>query len=250
MNATSSTRTHTAMPASPGTSVADEQAVASAASIKSVYVYEAPVRIWHWINALSITVLAITGYFIGSPLPTQPGEASANYLMGYIRFAHFAAGYVLAVGLLGRVYWAAVGNHHARELFWVPIFQRAYWVDVWGMLKWYAFISPRPGRFVGHNPLARLAMVFGFLLLSVFMVVTGFALYAEGAQRGSWQDKLFGWVVPLFGQSQDLHTWHHLGMWGLIVFVIIHVYAAIREDIMGRSSVVSTMISGHRTFKD
>jgi Ni/Fe-hydrogenase 1 B-type cytochrome subunit len=228
----------------------DDSAVAHGRSIKSVYVYEAPVRIWHWINALAITVLAITGYFIGSPLPTQPGEASANFLMGYIRFAHFAAGYLLAVGLLGRIYWAVVGNHHARELFWVPIFQRVYWQEIWGMVKWYAFVSARPGRYVGHNPLARFAMFFGFLLLIVFMIVTGFALYAEGAQRGSWQDRLFGWVIPLFGQSQDVHTWHHLGMWGLIVFVILHVYAAIREDIMGRSSVVSTMISGHRTFKD
>jgi Ni/Fe-hydrogenase 1 B-type cytochrome subunit len=228
----------------------DEGAVAQGRSIKSVYVYEAPVRLWHWINALAITVLALTGYFIGSPLPTQPGEASANYLMGYIRFAHFAAGYVLAVGLLGRTYWAIVGNHHARELYWVPLFTRAYWVEVLGMLKWYAFISPRPGRYVGHNPLARFAMFFGYLLLTVFMIVTGFALYGEGAQMGSWQERMFGWVIPLFGQSQDVHTWHHLGMWALIVFIIVHVYAAIREDIMGRSSVVSTMISGHRTFKD
>jgi len=239
----------TSSPPVPARSV-DDSSVAHGQSIKSVYVYEAPVRIWHWINALAITVLALTGYFIGSPLPTQPGEASANFLMGYIRFAHFAAGYVLAVGLLGRIYWAVVGNHHARELFWVPIFQRIYWQEIWGMAKWYAFVSARPGRYVGHNPLARFAMFFGFLLLCVFMIVTGFALYAEGAQRGSWQDRLFGWVIPLFGQSQDVHTWHHLGMWGLIVFVIVHVYAAIREDIMGRSSVVSTMISGHRTFKD
>lgn len=224
--------------------------LAQAPSIKSVYVYEAPVRLWHWVNALAITVLAVTGYFIGVPLPTQPGEASANYLMGYIRFAHFAAGYLLAVGLLGRIYWAIVGNHHARELFWVPFWRRDYWVEVWGMLKWYAFLSARPGRYVGHNPLARFAMVFGFLLLALFMVVTGFALYGEGAQMGSWQERMFGWVIPLFGQSQDVHTWHRLGMWGLVCFVILHVYAAIREDIMGRSSVVSTMVSGHRTFKD
>ena len=26
-------------------------------SVKSVYVYEAPVRFWHWVNALAITVL-------------------------------------------------------------------------------------------------------------------------------------------------------------------------------------------------
>jgi Ni/Fe-hydrogenase 1 B-type cytochrome subunit len=230
--------------------VTDEGEYRQATSIKSVYVYEAPVRVWHWVNALSITVLALTGYFIGSPPPTQPGEASANYLMGYIRFAHFAAGYVLAVGLLGRIYWAVVGNHHARELFWVPIFQRAYWVELLGMLKWYAFLAPRPGRFVGHNPLARFAMVFGFLLLVLFMIVTGFALYGEGAQMGSWQERMFGWVIPLFGQSQDVHTWHHLGLWGMVVFVIVHVYAAVREDIMGRSSVISTMISGRRAFKD
>lgn len=224
--------------------------LANRRSIQPVYVYEAPVRLWHWVNALAITVLCVTGYFIGSPLPTQPGEASANYLMGYIRFAHFAAGYVLAVGLLGRIYWAIVGNHHARELFWVPLFTRKFWTEVGRMLKWYAFLAPRPGKYVGHNPLARIALFFGYLLLALFMIMTGFALYAEGAQAGSWQSQLFGWVIPLFGQSQDVHTWHHLGMWGLVCFVILHVYSAVREDIMGRSSVISAMISGYRTFRD
>lgn len=228
----------------------DEGAVARGQSIKSIYVYEAPVRLWHWINALSIIVLCVTGYFIGRPLPTMPGEASDHFLMGYIRFAHFSAGYILAIGLLGRIYWAIAGNHHARELFSVPIFQRAYWQEVVGMLRWYAFISTRPGRYVGHNPLARFAMFFVFLFTCVFMIFTGFALYGEGAQAGSWQERLFGWVIPLFGQSQDVHSWHRMGMWMMIVFVILHVYAAIREDIMGRQSIVSTMISGYRTFKD
>lgn len=228
----------------------DESAVATGRSIKSVYVYEAPVRLWHWINALAITVLAVTGYFIGSPLPTQPGEASANYLMGYIRFAHFSAAYIFAIGLAMRIYWAFVGNHHARELFTLPLFNAAYWKEVLTMLKWYAFLIRRPNRYVGHNPLARLAMFFGYFLLSLFMIATGFAMYGEGLQSGSWADRMFGWVIPLLGQSQDVHTWHHLGMWVLICFVIFHIYAAIREDIMGRQSIVSTMISGHRTFKD
>lgn len=228
----------------------DDGAVARGKTTRSVYVYQVPVRLWHWINAAAIIVLCATGYFIGAPLPTQPGEASAHFLMGYIRFAHFAAGYVLAVGLLGRAYAAVVGNHHARELFWVPLFQAAYWREVFTMIKWYAFLIPRPGRYVGHNPLARLAMFGCFLMLTLFMIVTGFALYGEGAGAGSWQEKLFGWVIPLFGQSQDVHTWHRLGMWGMVIFVSLHVYAAIREDIMGRQSIVSTMISGHRTFKD
>jgi Ni/Fe-hydrogenase 1 B-type cytochrome subunit len=212
-------------------------------------VYEAPVRLWHWINALAISTLALTGYFIGQPLPTQPGEASANYLMGYIRFAHFAAAYIFAVGLIGRIYWALVGNKHARELFTLPILTPAYWREVATMLKWYAFLIPQPSQYVGHNPLARFAMFFGFFLGGLFMLCTGFALYGEGLGMGSWADKLFGWVIPMFGQSQDVHTVHRLGMWFMLCFIVLHVYAAIREDIMGRQSIVSTMVSGYRTFK-
>ena len=229
----------------------DGQAVAQAPQVRAVYVYEAPVRLWHCINALAIVVLALSGYFIGKPLPSQPGEASASFLMGYIRFAHFAAGYVLAVGLLGRTYWALVGNHHARELFTLPITRAAYWREVFAMLAWYLFLRPRPNQYVGHNPMARLAMFFGYLLLTLFMITTGFALYGEGAQEGHWSHTLFtSWVIPLFGQSQDVHSWHRLGMWAMVCFVMLHVYAAIREDIMGRQSIVSTMISGVRTFKD
>ena len=50
----------------------DPGAIAQGASIKSVYVYEAPVRLWHWINAASITVLALTG--IGTTVTTARAE--------------------------------------------------------------------------------------------------------------------------------------------------------------------------------
>ena len=69
--------------------------VASSHSEEAVYVYQAPVRLWHWANAGSILVLAITGYFIGSPPPAVGGEASASFLFGWIRYLHFAAAYIL-----------------------------------------------------------------------------------------------------------------------------------------------------------
>jgi len=228
-----------------------QEAEAHGRAVKAVYVYEAPVRLWHWINALAITVLAITGWFIASPLPSQPGEASANFLMGYIRFAHFSAGYVLLIGFLGRIYWAFVGNHHARQLFVLPIFNASWWREVLFELRWYLFLEKRPKKYVGHNPLAQLAMFLLFLTTVAFMIITGFALYGEGTQEGSWAHTLFtSWVIPLFGQSQNVHTWHHLGLWVIVVFVLVHVYAALREDIMSRQSLVSTMLSGWRMFKD
>lgn len=217
---------------------------------KAVYVYEAPVRLWHWVNALAIVVLAVTGYFIGSPLPTMPGEASANFVMGTIRFAHFTAGYVFAIGLLGRIYWAFVGNHHSRQLFYIPLLSGSWWREVWFETKWYLFLERQPKKYIGHNPLAQLTMFTMYFLAGLFMIFTGFALYGEGLQAGSWADHLFGWVVPLMGQPQDVHTWHHLGMWVIVTFIIIHIYVAVREDIMSRQSMVSTMVSGYRMFKD
>ncbi|MET0089544.1 MAG: Ni/Fe-hydrogenase, b-type cytochrome subunit [Candidatus Thiodiazotropha sp.] len=217
----------------------------------SVYVYEVPVRLWHWVNALSITLLAITGYLIANPLPSVPGEASGSYLMGIIRFIHFIAAYVFTVGFIGRIYWAVVGNEHARQLFSLPLFKnREYWKEVLYEIRWYAFIEKEPKKYIGHNPLAHLVMVLIITVGGFFMVLTGFALYAEQSGLGSWQDSLFGWLIPLVGQSQDVRLWHHWGMWIIVVFVMIHVYAAVREDIMSRQSLISTMISGWRMFKD
>ena len=217
----------------------------------AVYVYEAPLRLWHWINATAITVLCLTGYFIGSPLPTLSGEASDHFLMGYIRFAHFAAAYIMIVGFVFRIYWAAVGNEHSRQIFFLPILSRDFWDGVWHEVKWYSFIAKEPRKYTGHNPLAVITMHVMFVWGAIFMILTGLALYGEGAGYGSWQyDYFSAWIIPLFGQSQDVHTWHHLVMWVIICFVIIHVYVAIREDIMSRQSIVSSMISGWRTFKD
>ena len=217
----------------------------------AVYVYEAPVRIWHWINALAILVLGVTGYLIASPLPSLAGEASDHFLMGYIRFAHFAAGYIMIAGFLLRIYWAFVGNRHARQIFAPPIHRLSWWGGIIYSIRWYFFLEPEARKYVGHNPLATFGMHFGYVWLTVFMIVTGLALYGEGAGMASWQYRFFSsWVIPLFGQSQDVHTWHHLGLWGMIVFVIIHIYAAIREDIMSRQSMISSVTTGWRTFKD
>lgn len=232
-------------------SIKIETALDETAAGASVYVYEAPVRIWHWLNALCIAVLAITGYLIASPLTSVSGEASDNFLMGYIRFIHFAAGYVFAVAFMVRIYWALAGNPYARQIFTLPLFNAKWWGDMLHELRWFLFLAKQPRKFVGHNPVAHIIMFFGNTVSGLIMIATGFALYGEGALEGHWSHTLFtGWIVPLLGQSQDVHTWHHLVTWAILCFVILHVYAAIRENIMSRQSTLSTMISGYRTFRE
>ncbi|MDR3460721.1 MAG: Ni/Fe-hydrogenase, b-type cytochrome subunit [Beijerinckiaceae bacterium] len=223
---------------------------ATAIARPTVYVYEAPVRLWHWVNAAAILVLIVTGYLIASPLPSLSGEASAHFQMGYIRFIHFTAGQIMAIGFLFRVYWGFVGNTHARQIFHVPVWRRSFWRGVLHEIRWYSFLEKSPKQYVGHNPLAQTAMFFLYTLTALFMIVTGFALYSEGEGAASWQHALFGWVFSIWPNSQEVHTLHHLGMWVLVTFIVVHIYAAIREDIMSRQSIISSMISGERQFRD
>lgn len=229
--------------------IATEAAGEHAIARPTVYVYEAPVRICHWVNAFSILVLMVTGYLIGTPLPKVAGEASDNFVMGYIRFAHFAVGQVLAVFLLARILWAFAGNYHSRQMFYIPVHRKQFWKEVLHEIRWYAFLEPKPKIYLGHNPLAQTAML-TVTLVAAFMIVTGFALYSEGARNDSWHHQLFGWVFAIWPNSQDVHTWHHLGMWALIIFLIVHIYAVIRDDIMSRQSIMFSMISGVRQCRD
>jgi len=216
----------------------------------TVYVYEWAVRAWHWINALCITVLAVTGYFISNPPPSMPGEASESYVMGYIRFTHFATAYIFTMAFLGRAYWALMGNHYARQIFWLPILSRNWWRGMLQEIRWYAFVGKHPAKYVGHNPLAHLSMFVAITLGSTFMILTGFAQYGEGAQHGHWAHTVFSsWVIPLFGQSQNVHTAHHVVAWLIVCFVITHVYVSIREEIMLQQTNISAMITGTRTFR-
>ncbi len=53
-------------------------------------------------------------------------------------------------------------------------------------------------------------------------------------------------MLPLLGYSQNVHTLHHLGMWYLLIFSLVHMYMVVREDIMSGETVISTMINGWR----
>lgn len=208
----------------------------------SHYVFEAPVRLWHWLTVGCMLVLMVTGYFIGRPLPSVSGEATYLFYMGDIRLAHFAAAMVFTVILLMRVYWAFVGNRYSRELFIVPVWRRSWW--------YRAFSKNNIGDHSVRSPIAQTA-IFGYFLLSVFMILTGFALYSEHSQYAIFTP--FRYVTEFFywtgGNSLDIHSWHRLGMWFIAAFIVGHVYMAIREDIMSDKAVISSMVNGYRSHK-
>ena len=209
---------------------------------KRVYVWEQPVRWFHWINALCIIVLGVTGYLMAHPPAfMSAGEASSAYWFGKLRFAHFATAYVFLANFLFRLYWAGVGNKYTHWRNFFPV-SRKQLREVWAVLKVDVFqSSDEPVHTLGHNSVAYFTYM-GTGLLTVFQVISGFALYAP--MTDFWFPHLFGWVVPLFGSEQNLRIFHYAVLWLFAIFTLIHVYLVFYHDYVEGHGVLSSMVGG------
>ena len=98
-------------------------------------------------TALCIVVLAVTGYFIGSPPPSMGGaRPTGHFLFGYIRFVHFVAGMILGVMFLLRIYRVLLSAvRMPRQIFYVPFWSLAWWKDLFGEVRWYLFLKQAEG---------------------------------------------------------------------------------------------------------
>lgn len=219
-----------------------------ARTFKRVYVWEIPVRIFHWINALSITILAVTGLIISNPPAIlSNAEASQSYWFGTVRFIHFATAYIFFFNMILRIYWSFVGNRFASwRAFWP--FSRKSWRNTLHVFKVDVFLANDKNPDVrnisiGHNSLAAFSYVMLFIL-ALIQIFTGFGLYASNS--GWWLPDLFAWVVPLFGGDFMVRTIHHISTWLFILFTLIHVYLVFYHDWLEGRGEVSSMFSGYK----
>lgn len=206
--------------------------------LRRVFVWELPVRIYHWLNALAIMALCVTGYLIGNP----PGimsqeEASYRFLFGTIRFIHFVAAYVFFFNFLFRIYWGFVGNKYANWQNFIPT-NKKFFQEMWNVIK-IDILMIKSGEHlsIGHNALAGFIYFLTFLAF-LLQCITGFGLYA--AMSDWWLPDMFIWVSGLFGGDFALRNWHHAAMWFFILFAIVHVYLVFYHDyVEGRGEISS-----------
>lgn len=217
-------------------------------NLKEVYVWEFPVRMYHWVNMLAIVVLCITGYLIGNPIgAANIAEASFSFLFGTIRFIHFVAAFVFFFNFVIRLYWGFVGNKYAKWYNFIP-FKKEQWKDILCVLKVDILqVVHKKINDIGHNSLASLTYFFTFLAF-VLQSLTGFGLYA--AMSDSWFPKLFSWIVPMLGGDLPTRNLHHILMWVFILFAIIHVYLVFYHDYIERRGVTSSMIGGWKFIEE
>ncbi|HED10588.1 MAG TPA: Ni/Fe-hydrogenase, b-type cytochrome subunit [Caldithrix abyssi] len=213
-----------------------------------VYVWEFPVRLYHWLNGITVTLLIISGFLIGNPIRLfYANEAYQQYWFGTVRFIHFVSAYIFFFNFLVRIYWGFVGNTFARWSNFIPL-KKKQWREIGQVLKVDILLAdPSERMSVGHNSLAGFVYFLTFLAFA-FQSLTGFALYS--ANSTSFFPRLFTWVIPLFGGDMAVRQWHHVFMWFFIVFIIIHLYLVFYHDYIEGRGTTSSMVGGWKFEKD
>jgi len=220
----------------------DPHAQITKTAMHPVYVWQLPVRLYHWVNALSIVILSVTGYIIGDPPAIQSAaEASYSYWFGTVRAVHFITAYVFFFNFVIRIYWGFAGNRFANWRNFVPYTKR-HWLDMWDIIRVDILqVKCENNPNLGHNALASFTYFLTFLAF-LLQVLTGFGIYA--AMSHSWLATLFAWVPSILGGDIVTREIHHILMWFFILFSLVHVYLVFYHDYIERNGTTSSMIGG------
>lgn len=218
-------------------------------TFRRAYIWQLPVRFFHWINGFAITFLIITGFLIANPPAIMTAkEASGQFWMGLIRQVHFISAYAMVAVMFMRVYWAFVGNRFASWRQFVP-FDKKGREKMWHVIKYDIFLfNEKEYKFtnipIGHNAVAAASYLVMFILALV-MVFTGFALYAP---TSTWFfPKFFAWATSLITTDEFLiRRIHHIVMWAFILFIAVHFYLVLFHDWLEGRGESSAMVSGYK----
>jgi Ni/Fe-hydrogenase 1 B-type cytochrome subunit len=202
-----------------------------------IYVWQAPVRVTHWVTVASIVLLSLTGGYIADPFLVPPGGS----VMTTVRFIHLLAAFALIASGLVRTIWLLVGNRFARWSAFIPT-SRFQATEIFRQAGFYAFLRKEIPKVLGHNQLAAAAYVLLFVLL-ILETLTGFVLYGVlGAEPAA---TMFGWARELVS-LQTIRLVHHLAMWGVLAIALFHIYSCVLVDNIEKNGLLSSIIGGFK----
>ncbi len=179
-------------------------------------VWDAFIRLFHWLLVAAVTIGAVTGLVLG---PT------------WLKL-HLLAGTVAAALVLARIIWGYLGGRFARFEGFVE-----------GPLKTLRHIAElrdnRAPRHVGHNPAG------GWMILFLIVAILLLAVTGMIALGGIFKTGPLGYAISfdLGDRVNGLHNWLAWGLLGLIAF---HVAGAIFESLRTGENLPLAMISGRK----
>ena len=192
-------------------------------------------RLWHWVNAVAIVVLFMSGlnisnahrYLYWGDYGFDPADAwlavirfpgwatiPQHYNLAVARDWHILAAWPFAVGLL--LIWIAMlmNGHFRRDLTTGP----RDWTPAAVMMS--LRLHSGKAEDSAYNPVQRVLYGLLFGLLLPLMVFTGLAI-SPGFEPAA------PWLVDALGGRQSARSLHFIASWAIFGFVVIHVVLAL-----------------------
>jgi len=168
------------------------------------------IRIMHWIGAISILCMMLSGWAIYNASPSLPFTfprwmTLGGWLAGGIAW-HITVMWVLFADGVAYLVYGFLSGHFRRDLR--PLGPRAVIVDL------VAALTGRLGHRLGHyNAVQRLLYV-GVIVLICSSVATGLSI---------WKPVQLGWLSDIFGGYPFARGLHLAAMIGIALFVVVHL---------------------------
>lgn len=206
----------------------------------AVYVWQYPLRLFHWGMVISILVLAFTGYYIHDPFIV--GQVNRPFLMAWFRFVHESFGMVFIVLFLMRLYLFFGGNRWIRWNQYLPL-GAAQWKEMWQVMKFYSFTRPTPVSKIGHNAMAALSYL-GLYSLVLVEIATGLVFF-NWLRHSVILGPLVGWI-PRLVSLPNLRLIHFFLMYVFIAFGIFHVHLCMLISREEKRGLMDSIFIGYK----
>lgn len=206
-------------------------------------------RIWHWLNALALVVLFMSGlnisnahrYLYWGNYGFDPADAwlrvarfpawatiPQRYDLAEARDWHNLSAWAFALNLLFIWIASLINRHFSRN---IATSKRDWTVKAWvKSIRHY-------DRTGGYNSVQKI--VYGLVLgvLLPLMVFTGLAI-SPGFEPAA------PWLVDALGGRQSARSLHFIAAWGLFGFVVLHLVMVL---LSGPVKQVGAMITGGKS---
>jgi Ni/Fe-hydrogenase b-type cytochrome subunit len=184
--------------------------------MKRIYLHPLPIRIWHWINAMSFLVLIVTGL-----------QIRYRELLGLMKFRtavdiHNMFGFILIFNFfIWLLFYILTGK---IRIYIPPLNIKKFVTGCVRQARYYGY-----GLFMGEenphhstadnkfNPMQQMAYLSIMLLLIPLQLVTGLLL---------WDVKAFAGYINIFGGIKIVDTIHVFLFLFFTSFLFVHVYLA------------------------
>lgn len=207
-------------------------------------------RTIHLANGLAIVAAAATGFYIANPFYA----AGYPYVMAWNRTIHLTAAIVLDVSVIVIAYLYFFSREDPtalRELRPTRAnlvrLQEAF-LNVVTMNRRKRFDSSRPDPFN--------ALLFTLLhVMVVFQLLTGLQLYVVGLESGissvgAWWPWIMhvatDWTLVVFGGLGGVRVAHHIMMYPIIVWAILHIYYEVWRTVMWKEGDIAICFGGYK----